>query len=243
MDEGLAGVLDAVGSRAWPGLETEQFDGWSLRAAEGFTGRANSVLPAAAGRLPLTAKLEAVERFYAARGLPASYLLSPAAAPPDLDAILAERGYRQSPAVLVQTAALPAVRADGLPGEPDRGWIETWAAGSGRTEAQVGTALRILERVTVPQAFALLERDGGPAAVGRGVLDGEWLGIFQMATLPSSRRRGAAREVLARLTAWGRAAGAEHAYLQVSGDNLVAQRVYAAAGFVTAYRYAYRFSP
>jgi hypothetical protein len=148
----LARVLDAAGARASPALETEQLDGWWLRAAEGFTGRANSVLPVASGRMPLAAKLEAVERFYAARGLPAAYLVSPAAAPSDLDTVLAARGYRRTTAVLVQTAALDVSGADALPSRPDRRWLDTWAAGSGRTEAEADIALRILERVTLPQS-------------------------------------------------------------------------------------------
>ncbi|CAM5524498.1 hypothetical protein STENM223S_07551 [Streptomyces tendae] len=63
--------LARVAARGWRPVESERLGGWELRAAAGFTRRANSVLPLGDPGLPLDDALTAVRRWYAARGLPA----------------------------------------------------------------------------------------------------------------------------------------------------------------------------
>ncbi|OSP39923.1 GNAT family N-acetyltransferase, partial [Streptomyces sp. 13-12-16] len=63
--------LARVSARAWRPVESERLGEWELRAAEGFTRRANSVLPLGDPGVPLDDALTAVRRWYAARGLPA----------------------------------------------------------------------------------------------------------------------------------------------------------------------------
>lgn len=82
-----------------------------------------------------------------------------------------------------------------------------------------------------------------PSAVGLGVLDGRWLGVFNMGTVPSRRRRGAGQQVLAALLEWGAQRGARHAYLQVERTNHAAISLYEQIGFTAAYEYAYLTEP
>ncbi len=42
----LVPQIERLSMRAWPALEEEWLDGWLLRAAQGYTDRANSVNPA-----------------------------------------------------------------------------------------------------------------------------------------------------------------------------------------------------
>ncbi|WP_443051801.1 GNAT family N-acetyltransferase, cg3035/Rv0428c family, partial [Streptomyces sp. GSL17-113] len=63
--------LVTVAARGWPPVESEQLGGWTLRAAGGFTSRANSVLVLDEPGLPLQAALERVTAWYGERGLPA----------------------------------------------------------------------------------------------------------------------------------------------------------------------------
>lgn len=200
---------------------------------------ANSALPS--GKSRSDAQLQAVERFYAQRGLPARYLLSPAA-PAGLDEVLAARGYALAEPVLVQTRTLADVASSdpAVPPAPSDGWLRLWAEAKDVGAERLGVAAAILERVAVPAAYAAVDLEGEPAAVGRAALDGDWVGIFSMATTPAVRRRGAARAVLGRLLTWGRAHGATAAYLQVHSRNEGAQRLYEGLGFATAYRYTFR---
>ncbi len=63
--------LARVAARAWRPVESERLGEWELRAASGFTRRANSVLPLGDPGMPLDAALTAVRRWYGERGLPA----------------------------------------------------------------------------------------------------------------------------------------------------------------------------
>lgn len=98
--------LEQLTLRAWPALEEEEYDGWRLRAAQGYTGRANAVTPLAAGRLDLATKIAHSEQWYAARGLPAKFRVTHFSQPGNLDATLASRGYAQVEDVMVTTAML-----------------------------------------------------------------------------------------------------------------------------------------
>jgi ribosomal protein S18 acetylase RimI-like enzyme len=250
VDVKLVRRLEEFAARAWPAARVEELDGWRLRADDGVTRRANSVLAnTSADRLPLAEKLARVEQFYARERLPARYQLCPASLPPDLDGMLAARGYRAVAPTAVQVAPLAAVRAAALSGLADRarvadrledGWFATYCRADGFRGAEAERRGGILRRIARPTGYALLELDGQIAAVGLGVAEGDWVGLFCMATCPEFRRRGAATAVLHALAHWGERHGAAHAYLQVMDDNAPARGLYTRAGFRTLYHYHYR---
>jgi N-acetylglutamate synthase len=62
--------LERVAAAHWRGTEEEWLGDWLLRAAGGFTGRANSALPLGDPGLPLDDALAVVTRWYQERGLP-----------------------------------------------------------------------------------------------------------------------------------------------------------------------------
>ena len=266
--------IETIAANAWPAAEIVELDGWRLRFADGVTRRANSVWPnAAAGRLPLDAKIAAAEAFYANRGQPAIFQISPAQQPPELDAILAARGYTHHAPTLVQTAALTEIfrrggaevqrsaeevrskqastqlRVSAPPRQTfsvtvspafDADWFELYCVGEEAPPAQAAVRQAILQRITLPCGYATLHSNDIPIAVALGVVEGEWMGIFNVVTLPAYRRQGAARALLAALAEWASQHGATNTYLQVMERNIAAQALYAATGFTTAYGYHYR---
>ncbi|HKP17272.1 MAG TPA: GNAT family N-acetyltransferase [Gaiellaceae bacterium] len=231
-------ALEAVAYELWLAQEVEELDGWRLRFAHGFTGRANSVWPNADGRLELAGKIERVEAWYRERGVPPMFQLTAAARPGGLDAALAARGYvlRGEP-VSVQTAPLRgiAARATGdaeVSETLDDTWVELWTGSRGFDRVDVARALLQAGR----SAFARVRE----VAVGRGVAVDRWLGITSMTTLPEARRCGHGRAILGALARWGRAQGCTRALLQVEHGNVPAERLYASAGFVASHDYHYR---
>jgi ribosomal protein S18 acetylase RimI-like enzyme len=77
-------------------------------------------------------------------------------------------------------------------------------------------------------------------ACGLGVLHDDLLGIFDVITVASQRRRGYGAALMAGLIGWGIARGAAHAYLQVVRSNAPAMALYERLGFTKAYEYWYR---
>lgn len=229
-------------------------DGWRLRSNDGVTRRGNSVFPGRAGRDRLADKIDRAEAFYRDRGSVPRFQLTAAAQPPQLSVALAERGYHGQPGAGVETAPLAdviaatrteapmgAVRIDAA---PTTGWLGALGRGSGEAQAALAVRAGNLAAFTGSKAFATLLIDDAVAAVGFAALEdgarpGRWLGVFNMATAPAFRRRGAARRVLAALALWGRAQGAERAYLQVHPANRGAQALYTAVGFTLHHHYDY----
>lgn len=238
-------VFDRLVDQAWPALQRVDAGGWTLRAADGVTKRANSVLPLGEPE-DLRTGIERAEKFYADRGLPCVFSVG-GGATPGLDAALRARGYRVVDPTLIMTARLapgePGEREEpGEPGEkvelaeaPSQAWLDTWWSVDGRFGGDgLATAARIL--TGVPAVYASLGRE----AVGRGVVQGEWFGIYSMAVLPHARRRGHGGKMLRALLSHARAQGTQRAYLVVVESNTAARSLYERQGFTVAGRYHYR---
>jgi N-acetylglutamate synthase len=230
-------ALERVAYDLWVAPETEELDGWILRAAAGLTGRANSVWPNADGSLPLPAKIAAAEAWYAARGLAARFQVTAGSLPDGLGAALAARGYEPSgDPTSVEAAPLPSTRAHAqveLTDEAGDDWIALWQGQRGFARADVARAL--LAGSPGCTVFARL----GDEAVGRGVAVAGWLGITSMATVPERQRRGHARAIFETLCAWARGLGCTRAVLQVETGNVPARSLYRGYGFAEHHAYRY----
>jgi len=256
---GAAGILmampvsiaevEAVAAQGWRAPEEARLGGWLLRAAEGFTGRANSALAVGDPGLPLADALARVCDWYAARGLPPMIAIPhPLGRPGDghVDRFLDRRGWgvRAGPAV-VMTAATAGVPRSGpaagteLRPEPDQAWLDLYHGYRGLLPP---VARRLL--LSAPfQAFASIRRDGGTVAIGRVAVAAGWGGLSAVAVHPGHRRAGLAGAITAALAGAAAGQGAARLYLQVAEDNTPAIALYARCGFTGHHGYRYRTAP
>ncbi|SCE05641.1 Acetyltransferase (GNAT) family protein [Streptomyces sp. ScaeMP-e83] len=242
--------LAAVTARAWQPVESEPLGEWRLRAAGGFTRRANSALPLGDPGMPLGEAFGRVGSWYEERGLP-PYIQTATGAEGTQEALCAElerHGWRREVTAEVRIAALApigdldadvsAVRLSRAPDEP-------WLARYQRFSTPGPHVLRVLGSgpsvwfATVPGAG-----DGGeaPAAIGRCVVDGRWAGFMAVEVAPEHRRRGLATSVMAALARRALDEGASAAWLQVEEDNGGARALYDGMGFAAHHRY-HHFRP
>ncbi|GAA0391241.1 GNAT family N-acetyltransferase [Streptomyces luteireticuli] len=245
-----AGVreLQETAARGWPAPETGRLGGWTLRAAGGFTARANSALPLGDSGLPLPAALDRVTAWYAERGLPALVQVTTGdpAADRRLDEELAARGWTAERHALMRTAALaPIADTDaGLDADLDRVLIgrepdEAWLDAYGRTRENAGAARAVL--TGGPSVW--FARVPGAPAIARCVVDGRWAGFAALEVGPEHRRQGLATLLMARLARQALDEGASAAYLQIERDNAGAEALYGRLGFTTHHAYHYRREP
>ena len=246
--ETVRGLQERV-ARALPTEHVERIGGWWLRRSASPSWWMGTVLPHGAdvGRDELVPMIAAAERFYAGFGAATTFQVSPGACAADLDATLAERGYRRHSPMSLRIASTVEVQAqargDGprarLDEIPTGAWFAAWYAVHGQ-----GSDPRIewdmLARVNAPSAYASALDAGEVVAVGRAVADAGWAGVFGMATVPHARGRGAARSVLASLADWAAAEGASRMYLQVEADNEPALGLYERMRFTELCGYHYR---
>ena len=220
--------LERIAARHWQPPETERLGEWLLRAAAGFTGRANSVLPLGDPGVPLPEAVTLVEDWYRRRDLPPMIVLFQGAARDPLENLLAERAWvpRPRPA-LVMTAAiadLPAPSPDTgvrMDPEPDPAWLALY-----RYRGQDLPPIARTLLLSAPwQAFASIRRAGRAVAVGRVSVADQW-GVITAALAAAAADRGA-RQVL----------------LQVETGNTPARALYARCGFRDSHHYRYRVAP
>ncbi|MFJ9651874.1 MULTISPECIES: GNAT family N-acetyltransferase [Streptomyces] len=241
--------LAAVTARAWQPVESEPLGEWRLRAAGGFTRRANSALPLGDPGLPLGEAFGRVERWYEERGLPA-YIQTATGAEGTQETLCAElerHGWRREVTAEVRIAALAPVgdldadvTAVRLTREPDEAWLSRYQ----RFSTPGPHVLRVLGSGPAVWFATVAGEAGGeaPAAIGRCVVDGRWAGFMAVEVAPEHRRRGLATSVMAALARRALDEGASAAWLQVEEDNEGARALYDGMGFAAHHRY-HHFRP
>lgn len=258
--------LDLLAAAHWPAATDQALGRWRLRAAGGFTRRANSALAVGDPGVPLPAALAQVERWYADRGLPPRVSV-----PDDTDAdraadVLAaavDAGWSRELTVAVMTArvadvlgALPDGWADEEPRvrldeAPSPGWLADYRGaarhpdGPAVLRAPAGTT-GLFATVQAPVGSS----GGAPAGTlsglagrGRGVVSDGWVGLSCLAVDPVLRRHGLGRLVVATLLDAALDAGAVRAYLQVKAHDEAAAAFHRAVGFRDHHRTVYLRGP
>jgi len=170
-------LLERLAARSWHGLEEEPYGDWLLRAAGGFTGRANSVLVVGDPPAPLEDAVAEVGRWYAARGLrPQAQVPLPGSEA--ADAAFAAAGWTTPEEVLFLTAPLRPWSAPDVPVQlasaPDDAWLAGYRY---RGSSLPPVAYQVLVNTHDP-VFASVRLAPEPAplaAVARGVVVEDWL--------------------------------------------------------------------
>lgn len=249
-------ALERIAAAAWPAPETEQLGEWLLRAAEGWTNRANSALPLGDAGCSLDEAVAACVAFYTARGLPPKITV-PLPVRRDVARHLAAAGWVAQPEVLVQTAALDQVTAlargaaGGAGADPpgrvtvhERPPADVRAVIAARKEGLPPAAEHVLTAVEAVRFAVVRDAEGALLASARGAIVDRWLHLGLVEVLPHARRRGYGRAVTVALAEWAQQAGATRAVLQVEHHNEPARRLYERLGWRTHHTFVtYRRPP
>lgn len=236
--------LQRVCAAGWRAPVEERLGDWLMRAGADFTGRSSSTLAAGDPGLPVGEAERHVAAFHAEHGGRALVQVVVGSPWPDTFKGLGWVHARPSqPDALVQVASIAQARrgARARAEPPDVEITDTlgddWLRLYGRTEGYDGQAVRAVLTSGDSVGFATV---GSPAhAIGRGVVNGDWLGISAVEVEAAYRRTGVARAVVDALLEWGASQGALSVYLQCLPDNTAAIALYAGYGFTTHHRYRY----
>ncbi len=239
--------LDRLASNSWPALTCEEFGDWQLRASNGVTRRANSVLPDRT--MPVQPDwLITVQDFYKQHDLAARFYVSDAA-PPDLSPHLGSLGYK----VEAPSSVMSAHTSDVLNrsarnhnsckvisySKLEYEWLDAFMRIEGFEAWKRDNYREIMNNIGLPVCFVMAHIDSETAGIGMAVVEQGWAGLFNIATTATHRRKGVATRVVHMLAEWAHHIGAENLYLQVLKENRSAISMYNKLGWEHLYSYYY----
>jgi N-acetylglutamate synthase len=254
--------LEHLCADAWPSRVDHRLGEWRLRAAGGFTGRANAALALGDPGLPVPAALEAVRVFAAEHGVPPRVHVPVGSR---WDRAVAEAGWvldagheaGAEVAVLVADVDALAAAHDRRSGDgtghgsrgrrpfgdlavelADRATAAWWDLSLGRKPSPDERGV-LDPGPPLPTAFGLV---AGAGVVRAAVVD-DHVHLSRLAVTPAARRRGVATVLTAAAAGWGRAHGARWAVLQVALHNVAAREFYDGLGATEHHRYRYLVPP
>ncbi|MDF1540348.1 MAG: GNAT family N-acetyltransferase [Candidatus Thorarchaeota archaeon] len=246
-DSKIIKELEQVGAASWLAREIEFFGGWQLRANDGVTRRANSVLPIESPECSLEKSIEYVVDFYKSKNIIPRFQMTEISLPLELDDVLVDSGWDYGLEVAIEVADVEKVlenRTDvriEFQSHPSEEWMNAYILGSEHKDKDPSVRPALMTRSPMKKVFASSIIDDEIASVGLGILNGDWIGLYSIATHPEYRRQKAGVSVSQALVSWGKDNHANRSYLQVETDNIPAKRMYSQLGFKNCYTYWYRY--
>lgn len=242
--QGVIRMIEELSMNAWPALQVVLYDGWVLRFADGYTRRANSVNPLYASSRDVEEKIWYCERLYRSKGLSVTFKMTPESLPHGLDDVLGQKGYVVDAKTSVQTLDLGDVEAPTCTASLETTLSEAWLSDQCRLsktdERKRQIAGQMLRNIAPATCYASINEGERVVACGMGVLEGEFLGLFDIVTDAEYRGCGYGKQVMLNLLSWGKHSGAGTAHLGVMLNNPSALHLYQKLGFREVYQYWYR---
>jgi ribosomal protein S18 acetylase RimI-like enzyme len=247
IDQHLITHLELVSARAWPAQEKSRLEGWMLRANNGITWRANSVLPCFPLKdISLGNAIERAIEFYRSRGIVPAFKMTASSQPKELDAELDGRGFQCEMPTHLQTTKIRDLTKSAerysveIKEDMDRDWMRAYGLMGGFDKLALETRFEVIDRIDRPKRLAEVRTNGKIVGIGMSVVEDNLMGLFGIYTLSEYRKKGIGGAVSIALGRWGEQQGADTAYLQVEASNSLATSFYAKLGFETVYDYWYR---
>ena len=242
--------IEELTLNGWPALYSSLHEGWLLRFADGYTKRANSVSPLYGSADTDNAdrileRIEYCESLYKQAGQAAIFKITPFGGTGMLDDRLEQLGYDKADVSSVQTRSLlqlkePHTREVTIADAVQDDWLSVLSEMTGMAEQARVSIKKILSSGSLQKGFFTLYEGGVSAAVGVGVIEQGYVGLYDIVVAESYRNKGLGEQLILNILKWAKNNGAAHSYLQVVKGNGPAIRLYEKLGYEEIYTYWYR---
>ena len=233
--------LEHLSDLTWPADEIKEIGKWRLRISDGFTMRANSVLPTGTGPLgepniDLETAVDEVIKIYQAAGLTPTFTL-PLPIYDELDNYLAGLGWKVKIGAeylvndIPENLALENVDFQiEIRSEPSPEWLAVQA------DHQLERIMR-----NYPARYAEIKFGAETIGIGRIATSGKWSLATRVFVLPEFRGKGVGTLLVRALMKAAKEDGATKVGLQVDNENGAGLALYKSMGFRFHHSYNYRF--
>lgn len=232
--------LEKLSDLTWPADEVIEYGQWRLRISDGFSMRANSVLPlgtAPIGEPPvdLAAAVDQVITTYRENKLRPTFSI-PLPIYDELDRYLEQIGWNIKFDANFLIRDIGEIEFSSHPDylveisdNPSKLWLEM-------------NSNQPLEKIMrrYPARYGAVKADGEIIAVGRIATADGWSIVTRLFVDPAHRGKGVARILMANLLAASNGDGATKVALQVDNENGAALALYQSMGFRVHHKFVYR---
>lgn len=235
---------DELTINAFPAIKTELYDGWILRYSDGFTYRANCIIPLYESLINWDMKRMECEKRYQAKGLPAVFKISSDMSK-EWEELLYHHDYKKVKTVDLMSMSLSDknfLKHESVSAEAgiNDDWLVRFQKlckinNSHFKEIQKSILSHINSLVYTVQVV----QDGNTIGSGYAVLESDKMGLYGIHTEERYRRMGIGYLITNALLAKGKEHGMKEAYLQVFSGNEGAIHLYHKLGFDKQYSYSF----
>lgn len=224
--------LELIAAEAWPAKTMEPFGEWILRANDGVSKRANSLL--AIGTIPTDSWLHIYESFYKSYEIEPCVYISEVT-PKEVVEKLFAHDYEvvtkmyiltnEVNTVLKQTKRDPTFNVTFEP-ELTEEWLSNFLKFGKHDELTREAYGTIFSKIKMQKVFVTLWLEGVPVAVATIVADQGWGYICNVVVDEAYRRRGIASQLFFHLATWALQHNAFNLFMQVLQHNEPALQFY-----------------
>jgi ribosomal protein S18 acetylase RimI-like enzyme len=243
-NEKLIRKLEEISMNSWPSLKNEVYDGWVLRYSNGYTKRANSVIPLYKSSLPIIEKIEMCREKYYSMNLP--FIFKITELNKDIEDVLDNYKFETIDISIVKT-----ININNIQNKIDKNifmsnklndeWTNAYFQFSNLQEKEKQlTSIEMLHRIPGSLITSLMKMNQKVLGVGLGIINSNYLGLFDIIVDEKYRRNGYGKDIVLSLLAEAKCRKINTAYLQVIENNVIANSLYEKIGFKDVYRYWYR---
>ena len=227
--------LEKLSDLTWPAQEIVEYGKWRLRISDGFSMRANSVLPIGEPPIDLASAVDEVIGIYRENKLKPTFSI-PLPIFDELDRYLEEHGWniKIDANFLVRDIGEIEVSSDPqfsieILDYPSKSWLEV-------------NSDQPLEKIMrrYPARYGAIKIGEQIIAVGRIATFGSWSIVTRLFVNSSYRGKGVARILMNNLLAAASEDGATKVALQVDNENGAALALYQSMGFTVHHKFVYR---
>ena len=207
--------LEKLSDLTWPAQEIVEYGKWRLRISDGFSMRANSVLPIGEPPIDLASAVDEITHIYREKKLKPTFSI-PLPIFDELDRYLEQHGWN------IKIDANFLIR--------DIGAIEV--------SSDPQFSIEILDYPS--EEWLETNSDQPLEKIGRIATLGSWSIVTRLFVNPSFRGKGVAKNLMNNLLSAAVSDGATKVALQVDNENGAALALYQSMGFTTHHKFVYR---
>jgi N-acetylglutamate synthase len=227
--------LEKLSDLTWPAQEIVEYGKWRLRISDGFSMRANSVLPIGEPPIDLASAIDEITNIYREKKLKPTFSI-PLPILDELDRYLEQHGWNIKIDANFLIRDIGAIEVSSDPqfsietlDYPSKEWLEA-------------NSDQPLEKIMrrYPARYGAIKIGEQIIAVGRIATFGSWSIVTRLFVNPSFRGKGVAKILMNNLLSAAVSDGATKVSLQVDNENGAALALYQSMGFTVHHKFVYR---